>query len=265
MSKVLITGSADGLGLEAARQLVGGGHEVVLHARDETRARQALAGVPGAAGALAGDLSSLISTRALAELINAAGVFDAIIHNAGVGYREATRLQTEDGLEHVFEINVLAPYLLTALVNRPARLIYLSSGLHRSGDPGLGDLQWEHRRWDGYQAYSDSKLFDAMLAAAVARRWPDVVSSSVEPGWVRTKMGGTGAPGEIGPGAETQVWLATSNDPLAVESGRHFYHRKLRETHPAVTDPAVQDGLLAACYELTGEAITDSTEATDAR
>jgi NAD(P)-dependent dehydrogenase (short-subunit alcohol dehydrogenase family) len=257
MSKVLITGSADGLGREAARQLVRGGHEVVLHARDETRAQQALAGVPGAAAALSGDLSSISSTRGLADQINASGVFDAIIHNAGVGYREASRRETEDRLEHVFQINVLAPYLLTALAHRPARLIYLSSGLHRQGDPDLTDLQWAQRRWDGYQAYSDSKLFDAVLAAAVARRWPDVISTSVEPGWVRTKMGGPGAPGEIGPGAETQVWLATSTDPLALQSGGHFYHRALRETHPAVADPSVQDGLLAACLELTGEAITE--------
>jgi len=233
MSKVLITGSADGLGREAAKQLVRGGHEVVLHARDEARAQQALAGVPGAAAAFPGDLSSITSTRALADLVNAAGVFDAIIHNAGIGYREPTRRETDDGLEHVFQTNVLAPYLLTALVNRPRRLIYLS--------------------------YCDSKLFDAALAAAVARRWPDVVSSSVDPGWVRTKMGGPGAPGEIGPGAETQVWLATSDDPVALQSGRHFHHRRLRETHPAVADPVVQDGLLAACHELTGQAITDST------
>jgi len=267
MSKVLITGSADGLGREAAKQLVRGGHEVVLHARDEARAQQALAGVPGAAAALPGDLSSIASTRVLAYLINAAGVFDAIIHNAGIGYREPTRRETEDGLEHVFQINVLAPYLLTTLVNRPARLIYLSSGLHRSGDgdPDLSDLQWEHRRWDGYQAYSDSKLFDAVLAAAVARRWPGVISSSVDPGWVRTNMGGPGAPGTIGSGSETQAWLATSNDPLALQSGRHFHHRRLRETHPAVADPVVQDGLLAACYELTGEAITDTTGTTHAR
>jgi NAD(P)-dependent dehydrogenase (short-subunit alcohol dehydrogenase family) len=257
MSKVLITGSADGLGREAAKQLVRGGHEVVLHARDETRAQQAMAEVPGAAAALPGDLSSISSTRALADQINAAGFFDAIIHNAGIGYREATRRETEDGLEHVFQTNVLAPYLLTALADRPARLIYLSSGLHRSGDPDLADLQWQHRRWDGYQAYSDSKLFDAVLAAALARRWPDVISTSVEPGWVRTKMGGPGAPGEIGPGAETQVWLATSSDQLAMRSGGLFYHRALRETHPAVTDHSVQDGLLAACYELTGEVITD--------
>jgi NAD(P)-dependent dehydrogenase (short-subunit alcohol dehydrogenase family) len=256
MSRVLITGSADGLGREAAKQLVHGGHEVVLHARDEVRAQEALAGVPGATAAVPGDLFSITSTRALADRINDAGPFDAIIHNAGIGYREATRRATEDGLEHVFQTNVLAPYLLTALVNRPARLIYLSSGLHRSGDPDLADLQWKHRHWDGYQAYADSKLFDAVLAAAVARRWPDVISNSVDPGWVRTKMGGPSAPGAIGPGSDTQVWLATSNDPLAVQSGRHFHHRGRRETHPAVADLAVQDGLLAACFELTGQAIT---------
>ena len=263
MSKVLITGSADGLGREAARQLVRAGHEVVLHARDEARAREALAGVPGAAAALPGDLASITQTRALAGRINDAGRLDAIIHNAGIGYREPRRLETKDGLEHVFQTNVLGPYLLTALVHRPARLVYLSSGVHRSGDPDLADLQWEHRPWDGYQAYADSKLFDAVLAAAVARRWPQVVATSVDPGWVRTKMGGPGAPGETGPGAGTQVWLATSNDPLALHSGRHYHHRRPREAHPAVDDPSVQDGLLAVCRELAGEAITDSTATTD--
>ena len=78
-------------------------------------------------------------------------------------------------------------------------------------------------------------------------------------------MGGPGAPGTIGRGSETQVWLAISNDPLALQSGRHFHHRRLRETHPAVADPVVRDGLLAACYELTGQAITDSTGTTHAR
>ena len=262
MSRVLITGSADGLGREAARQLVQAGHEVILHARDAARARAAMGGVPGAGAALAGDLASIAGTRELAGRIDAAGPFDAIIHNAGVGYRER-RLETEDGLEHVFQINVLAPYLLTAVVQRPKRLIYLSSGVHRSGDPDLADVRWERRPWDAYQAYADSKLFDAVLAAAVARLWPDVVSTSVDPGWVRTRMGGPGAPGEIGPGAETQVWLATSDDPVALQSGRHFHHRRPVETHLAVTDASVQDGLLAACHELTGESITDSTAMTD--
>jgi NAD(P)-dependent dehydrogenase (short-subunit alcohol dehydrogenase family) len=255
MSRILITGSADGLGRETARLLVGEGHEVVLHARDEARAREALAGVPGASAALAGDLSSIAQTTELADRANDTGAFDAVIHNAGIGYREPGRIETEDGLAQVFQVNVLAPYLLTALVHRPARLIYLSSGLHRAGNPGLDDLQWVERPWDGYQAYADSKLFDAVLAAAVARLWPDVVSTSVEPGWVKTKMGGPGAPGEIGPGAETQAWLAVSDDALALQSGGHFYHRQLQETHPAVSDHAVQDGLLSACHGLSGQAL----------
>jgi len=172
----------------------------VLHARDEARAREALAGVPGAAAALAGDLASIAQTTELAHRANESGPFDAVIHNAGIGYREPRRIATEDGLAHVFHVNVLAPYLLSALIRRPARLVYLSSGLHRAGNPRLDDLQWVKRPWHGYQAYADSKLFDAVLAAAVARRWPEVVSSSVDPGWVKTRMGGPTAPGSIGPG-----------------------------------------------------------------
>jgi NAD(P)-dependent dehydrogenase (short-subunit alcohol dehydrogenase family) len=259
MSRILITGSAGGLGREAARLLVGGGHEVVLHARDEARAREALAGVPGAAAALTGDLASIAQTTELAHRANESGAFDAVIHNAGIGYREPRRIETEDGLARVFQVNVLAPYLLTALVRRPARLIYLSSGLHRAGNPDLDDLQWEERRWNGYQAYADSKLFDAVLAAAVARRWPDVLSNSVDPGWVKTKMGGPSAPGEIGPAAETQAWLAVSNDSLALRSGDNFHHRQLQHTRPAVSDQALQDALFEACHGLTGQTLVTNS------
>ena len=251
MSRVLVTGSADGLGLESARQLIAGGHEVVLHARSAERAQEALAAAPGAAGALAGDLGSLAQTRELADRANAGGRFDAVIHNAGIGYRERDRGPTADGLARTFQVNVLAPYLLTALTTRPERLAYLSSGLHRSGDADLGDLQWERRPWNGMQAYSDSKLLDAVLAFAVARRWPDVRSNAVEPGWVATKMGGAGAPDDLVLGGDTQAWLATSPDAADV-SGQYLRQRRPRETHPAVSDPAVQDALLAACERLTG-------------
>ena len=256
MTKVLITGSADGLGLMAARLLIDGGHAVTLHARDEARASEALSAAPGAAGVLTGDLASIRQTRALADHANAAGPFDAVIHNAGVGYREPLRVETEDGLAHVFQINVLAPYLLTALIAAPTRLVYLSSGLHRSGDPALEDLQWRRRDWNGMQAYSDSKLFDVVLAFAVARRRPATLSNALEPGWVATKMGGPGAPDDLDQGAETQVWLAVSDDPDAAVSGRYFYHRRLREAHPAASDAEVQDELLHACEHITGTALT---------
>jgi NAD(P)-dependent dehydrogenase (short-subunit alcohol dehydrogenase family) len=252
MSRVLITGSADGLGQLAARLLVDAGHQVVLHARDARRGKEAMAGVPGADSVLVGDLSSIEETRGLAERANASGRFDAVIHNAGVGYREYDRIATTDGLAHVFAVNVLAPYLLTAMVNPPARLVYLSSGMHRSGEPDLDDLQWERRAWNGTQAYADSKLFVAALALAVARRWPDVLANAVEPGWVSTRTGGMGAPDDLAQGHLTQAWLATSDHPDATVSGCYFYHQRQRETHPAARDHAVQDGLLAACAELTG-------------
>lgn len=251
MSTILITGSADGLGLFAARRLIDDGHAVTLHARSEARAAEAVAVAPGAAAALHGDLASLAQTTALADAANAAGGFDAVIHNAGVGYQEPFR-GTEDGLAHVFQVNALAPYVLTALLRPPARLVYLSSGLHRSGDANLADLGWTARRWSGMQAYSDSKLWDAILAAAVARRWPGVRSNAVDPGWVATKMGGAGAPGDLDAGSETQAWLAAGDDPASDMTGAYLYHRERDEPHPAVGDVDVQDGLLDAFAELSG-------------
>jgi len=234
----------------AAERLVDEGHEVVLHARGEARGREAADAVPGAAGVLTGDLASLTQTRALAEAANGSGRFDAVIHNAGVGFREP-QVETEDGLNRVFAINVLAPYVLTALMTRPDRLVYLSSGMHRGGDPSLRDLQWRDRRWNGAQAYSDSKLYDTVLAFAVARLWPDVLSNAVEPGWVATRMGGPGAPDDLEAGAVTQAWLAVSEDPAARVSGRLFYHQRPRQANPAASDPTIQDALLAACRGLT--------------
>jgi NAD(P)-dependent dehydrogenase (short-subunit alcohol dehydrogenase family) len=252
MARVLITGSADGLGLLAGRQLLDEGHEVVLHARNDKRAADTRAAVPGSAAVLVGDLASIDETRKLAEQAAAAGPFDAVIHNAAIGYRERRRVATVDGLSQVFAVNVLAPYLLTAIVPAPGRLVYLSSGMHRGGDPDLSDLQWERKRWNGSQAYADSKLWDAVLAFAVARRWPSVRSNAVDPGWVATRMGGRGAPDDLSQGAVTQAWLAVSDDEAATGTGGYFYHQRRRPANPAADDPKVQDGLLAACAALTG-------------
>jgi len=252
MSLVFISGSSDGLGLLAARLLVDWGHEVTLHARSAARAEDARRSVPEAKAVAIGDLSSIEETQRVAEQVNSLGRHDAVIHNAGVGYREARRIETVDGLSHVFAINVLAPYLLTALMTRPDRLVYLSSGMHRSGEPDLGDLQWNDRRWNGAQAYADSKLLDVVLAFAVARLWPSVLSNALEPGWVPTKMGGAGAPDDLTLAPRTQVWLAVSDDPAATVSGQYFYHQRVRDTHPAVHDPALGAQLLAHCAALTG-------------
>jgi NAD(P)-dependent dehydrogenase (short-subunit alcohol dehydrogenase family) len=252
MSRIFITGSADGLGQLAAKLLVADGHQVVLHARNAARAKEAHKAVPGAETALAADLSSIKETKDLADQVNRLGVFDAVIHNAGVGYREPRRKATADGLPEVFAVNSLSTYILTCLIARPKRLIYTSSGLHRQGDPSLKDLDWKARPWSGYQAYSDSKLHDVILAFAVARLWPDVHSNAMEPGWVATKMGGPGAPDSLEEGPKTQVWLAVSNGKEAQVTGKYFYHKAPRAYLPAAADHQTQNHFLTACAEFSG-------------
>ncbi|MDQ6880341.1 MAG: SDR family NAD(P)-dependent oxidoreductase [Candidatus Dormibacteraeota bacterium] len=251
MARILIPGSADGLGQLAARNLVAIGHEVVLHGRNQDRAQHAMRAVPGARTALEGDLASIEATRALARQANEAGPFQAVIHNAGV-YSPGARHETADGLDDVFAINALAPYLLTALIDGPQRLIYLTSGLHQGGDPDLRDFQWRRRRWSRSQAYANSKLFDVVLAFAVARLLPHVLSNAVDPGWVPTKMGGPSAPDDLEQGVATQVWLAVSDERGAKVTGRYFYHMRTEAAHRAASDVTVQNAFLATCEQLTG-------------
>ena len=252
MARVFVTGSSDGLGLMAARLLIGQGHEVVLHGRNEARSRDALAAAVGAQGAVSGDFSTVAGARAVAGEVNRLGHFDAVIHNAGIGSREPRRVETEPGVPSVFAVNVLAPYILTALIQRPKRLVYVSSGMHRGVRPRLDDLLWAQRAWSAASAYAESKLCDVLLAFGVARRWSDVISNALEPGWVRTKMGGPGAPGDLRQGSVTQAWLAVSEDELARSTGGYFYHQRPTAPNPIASDGGAQEELLALCARVSG-------------
>jgi NAD(P)-dependent dehydrogenase (short-subunit alcohol dehydrogenase family) len=251
VGRVFITGSSDGLGLMAARLLIEQGHEVVLHGRNEGRSRDALAAAAGARGAVTGDLSTIAGARTVADQVNKLGRFDAIIHNAGIGYREG-RVETEPGVPSIFAVNVLAPYILTALIEKPDRLVYLSSGMHHGVRLRMDDLLWTKRSWSGFSAYAESKLCDVLLAFAVARRWKDVKSNALEPGWVATKMGGPSAPDDLHQGCVTQAWLATSEDELARSTGGYFYHQRPRVPNPIAADLSIQEELLAECGRTCG-------------
>jgi NAD(P)-dependent dehydrogenase (short-subunit alcohol dehydrogenase family) len=227
VTRVLITGSAGGLGRLAAETLLAAGHEVIVHARAADR-------LDTDTPAVIGDLADAEQVRDVARQANRLGPLDAVIHNAGV----YTGPQ-------ILAVNVLAPYLLTALIARPRRLVYLTSGMH---DGGRADLDWT----TGTVSYSDSKLLVTTLALAIARRWPDVVSNAVDPGWVPTRMGGPHAPDDLRLGHLTQEWLATSDDDDARTSGGFWYHQRRRTPPRAALDPHAQDALLAALAGHTG-------------
>ena len=238
MARIFITGSADGLGRLAAASLVEQGHQVVLHARNARRGRQAMQSVPGAAHVIAGNLSNIEETKNVADEANAWGRFDAVIHNAGVYQAPA---------QEIYAVNVIAPYVLTCLIQKSSRLIYLSSDLHLHGRANLEAFQK-----DGRTSYSDSKLYVVMLCMAAARKWPDVYANAVDPGWVPTKMGGPGAPDDLQQGYETQTWLAVSDDRGAKVSGRYFHHCAETRHNPLAGDTTLQERFLSLCRDITG-------------
>jgi NAD(P)-dependent dehydrogenase (short-subunit alcohol dehydrogenase family) len=245
MARVFITGSADGLGQLAARELIAQGHKVVLHARSDERGQEALDKVPGAENVVTADLSSLDETKQLASKVNALGKFDAVIHNAGV-------YQTSS--EEILAVNTLAPYILTCLVDRPKRLIYLSSGMHLDGRSKLESFKTDVSRL----TYSDSKLHVLMLCLAVARKWLEVYANAVDPGWVPTKMGGEAAPDDLQKGYDTQAWLAGSNERSAKVSGRYFHHQKESRHNTEADDVEMQERFLSLCTEITGVSFPSS-------
>ena len=253
MARILITGSSDGLGASVAKRLVANGHKVVLHARNDKRAQDAAGACPGAEAIVVGDLSSVAETKTLADDVNKLGAFDCIIHNAGL-YRGDYR-KTTDGIAGLAAVNTLAPYILTCLINRPKRLVFLSSELHQIGDGTLEDIFWKQRGengWSDRSAYNASKVHNVMFAKAFARRWPDVKSNALDPGWVATKMGGSGATGSLEEAVQSYVMLAEGVEADAQKSGQYFHPAKRIGSPQKVTeDEQAQDRLLDICAEFT--------------
>ncbi|RZT27583.1 NAD(P)-dependent dehydrogenase (short-subunit alcohol dehydrogenase family) [Kribbella sp. VKM Ac-2569] len=229
MALVMVTGAASGLGYNTAQALADDGHDVVVHVRNESRLRD-----PDRwKGVVIGDLARVDEIHHVARQTSGFGRFDAVIHNAGVM-----------GSPDVITVNVVAPYLLTAWMDKPGRLIYLSSSMHRGGSTDL-------RRLSAGGTYSDSKLWVTTLALALASRWSGTSSHAVDPGWVPTRMGGAGAPDDLTAGHETQVWLGTHDD-VTPSSGGYWHHRQTQTSHPACEDEDFQAQLIKALESHTG-------------
>src|SRR4051795_8671185 len=135
MAHILITGSADGLGRAAAETLLGDGHQVIVHTRSTGRLPAVEPLIRRGASSVVGDLADLNQTRALADQVNRLGPLDAVIHNAGVIRGP-----------QILPVNVVAPYLLTVLIQPPQRLVYLTSDMHQGGRAKVADLDWSGQR-----------------------------------------------------------------------------------------------------------------------
>ncbi len=249
--RVVVTGSSGGLGLAAAQRLIATGHRVIVHGRNQQRADDAMAAAPGAEAAVIGDVSVMAQTRALADQVNEIGPCDAVVHNVGIGSRAGTE-RTADGLPQIFAVNTLAPYMLTALINKPKRLVYVSSDVHRRATLDPDDLTHATRSGSGGSAYAESKLQDVLLAFAVGRRWPGVFSNAMSPGWVPTEMGGPSATGSLPNAADCLAWLATSDAPAARVSAKFFYDKREQKPNPLARDRQLQDRLMAECERISG-------------
>jgi NAD(P)-dependent dehydrogenase (short-subunit alcohol dehydrogenase family) len=241
VSRVLVTGSTDGLGRLTAEALLSAGHDVIVHARNQERAAILDPLVNRGADLVVADFTDRDAVRRAAAELNDRPPLDAVIHNAGVWSGPA-----------VMPVNIIAPYLLTALLPLPRRLVYLSSASHLGGHPSPDGIDWSGRSGG---SYSDSKLFVTTFAAALARLHPEVPSNAVNPGWVPTRMGGPGAPDNLELGRRTQEWLAVSEDPGARTTGGYWHHRQRQRPHRAVNDTAFQDRLLQVLADETGTAI----------
>lgn len=252
MVRIFVTGSSDGIGLRAAKLLAENGHQVTLHARNADRAETARSAVPSSEHVLIADLRRVAEIKKLAQDANATGTFDAIIHNAGIGYGStSSREITADGISAVFAVNTLAPYILTCLMEKPkARILYMSSDSHYGGDATLKDCTQSH-------SYSNSKLHDVMLANAFARRWEGVQVVFMHPGWVRTKMGGAAPSSAKTPAKALSLW-AVGDGPLAkLQSGAFFTTDGEDTPHRGAGDVSKQEELLKICKKISGVTAPD--------
>ena len=253
MRIMFVTGSTHGLGRATAEHLIAQGHQVVLHARSAERIASLAEIQSKAFGVVVGDLSEISEIYQVAEQVNKIGKMNVVIHNAGV-YASEMSLNA-DGYSSTLMVNTLAPYLLTAQIQQPERLIYLSSSMHYDGNASLQDIEWKLRRWNSSAAYSDSKLFVTTLALAVARKWPHVQSHAVDPGWVPTRMGGTNAPDDLNMGHLTQSWLAVAAASEIGNNGAYWHHLQRQQPHRATSDIQFQDALMAKLTQLTSRKI----------
>lgn len=257
---VVLTGASSGIGAAAAVELARLGATVVPIGRDRARldavARKARAAKRGeSAESLVADFSSLTSVRRLADQLRERHREVHVLAN-NAGLVAGKRTLTEDGYELTFQVNHLAPFLLTNLLldalrgSSVGRVVTTSSDAHTSGAIDLEDLSGE-RKWSSWSAYSNSKLANILFTRALARRLDgsSVTANALHPGVIRTRLGRDARlPIRIGwrlastffrspqSGATTLVHLASSREGGEVSGGYFVNSRQARPSAQAMDD-----------------------------
>lgn len=270
----IVTGASSGIGKWAALGLAKLGATIVMVSKSRERGESARDEIlektrnKAPVDLMFADLSSQRSIRQLAENFKKRYPrLDVLVNNAGGVF--SPRRQTEDGIEYTFALNHLAYFLLTELVldvlkaSAPSRIVNVASDAHTAGHIDF-DLEGRRRYW-AYRAYSQSKLANVLFTYELARglEGTGVTVNAVHPGVVRTNFGSTASvPFRIlvkiaGPfmrspekGAETVVYLATSNDVNGV-TGRYFFDKKERRSSKESYDLEVAKRLWETSEKLT--------------
>lgn len=270
----LVTGGSSGIGEATASGLATLGAQVAIACRDEARGRAAVERIcketGREVGLLLGDFGSLSAVRSLAEEIQRRlPQLHVLVNNAGVVMQR--RVESVDGFETTFAVNHLAPYLLTRLLldhlkgSGPARVINVSSALHRYGRVRFDDLQ-RTRRYDPFSAYAGSKLCNLLFTRELARRaaGSGLTCNALHPGVVGTRLGqntsgvlraGWNVAERVLPspqrGARTSVYLAAASE-IANESGGYYVKCKARAPALRALDEAAAAKLWAVSAEFCG-------------
>lgn len=257
---IVITGASDGIGAAAAGQLKARGHHVVLVGRspEKTAAVARELDTPSHVA----DFADLDQVRDLAaELLANHPRIDVLANNAGGVFGQES---TKDGFDKTFQVNHLAPFLLThslmdRLVQSDATVIQTSSAAHRLfGHLDLDDLD-NSRNWSANKAYGDGKLANVLFTRELHRRFHDQGINSVafHPGVIRTNFANdtpslmrfvyrtplarllTG----VDTGGGRLTWLADGTPGETWDPGRYYENNSLGPINPQVKDTALAQGL----------------------